>query len=82
VHAYLYPRQTPTEDTKAVVARQRWVLAQILPPCEWDGSDIFVEVLRAVQRGDTDISNTLDKIKSTNPDFFPRATRLFVVIDK
>ena len=74
-------------DTEAAVARQRWVLAQILPPRVEGGTDIFVTVLRSIRRGQTDIleriySDTLTELKETKGDLFPSDTRLFVVIDE
>lgn len=69
-------------DTTAAVARQRWVLAQISPPLDRAGSDIFVEVLRAIRGGGE--TNILEEIVSNTPGEldFPHSMRLFAVIDE
>ena len=69
----------------AAVARQWWVLAQILPPHVQ--SDIFVEVLIAIWCDVTNAlkkiyKNTLDELVQTKPNLFSSSTDLFVVIDK
>lgn len=70
--------------TDAAVARRRWVLAQVLPPCLED--DIFVTVLKAIRNADTPVllaivRDTLEDLALTRKDLFP-SKHLFVVIDE
>ncbi|KAF8512020.1 hypothetical protein BU17DRAFT_96669 [Hysterangium stoloniferum] len=77
-------------NTDATLARRRWVLAQVLPPrLDFWGDDLFVRVLRTLQRADMQImrdiiASTLSELKTKRKDLFPdgRDTSLFVVIDE
>ncbi|KAF8309783.1 hypothetical protein F5887DRAFT_1091838 [Amanita rubescens] len=74
--------------TNVMDARRRWVLAQVLPPCLPSSADLFVEVLQALRRTETDILlkiiSSLLKTITERKDLFPMEIRtpLFIVIDK
>jgi hypothetical protein len=77
-------------DTDAIVARRRWILAQVLPPrLTFEDDDLFVKVLRDLQHADTKIMlgiirSTLRALTTERRDLFPVGsnTPLFVVIDE
>jgi len=71
----------------ATVARRRWVLAQVLPPClTLDKEDLFVKVLRRLQHAETNIIYEtiyamLRAVIASREDLLPRRLPLYVVID-
>jgi hypothetical protein len=77
-------------DTEPMVARRRWVLAQVLPPRLGDiEPDLFVHLVQSVRAGRTEImrsfyTSTITALTTTRPDLFPlrHATPIFVVIDE
>jgi len=75
-------------DTQPMVARRRWVFAQVLPPRVND-TDIFVHMLLSLRGGRSDLlqsfmSTTLYALKTIRPSLFPKGftIRLFGVIDE
>jgi len=74
-------------DTDAMVARRRWVLAQVLP-ARSGFSDLFAIVLQSLQHAGTGIMRQIihsmvSFSANSTPDLFPGGvfTTFFVVID-
>ncbi|KAF8500012.1 hypothetical protein BU17DRAFT_59107 [Hysterangium stoloniferum] len=77
-------------NTRATLARRRWVLAQVLPPSlNFQDEDLFLKVLWTLWSADPQImrsiiTSTLNELTTNRNDLFPKGswTRLFVVIDE
>ena len=77
-------------NTDVMVARRRWVLAQVLPPrLNREDHDVSVRVLRVLWHADTEIMlkaicPTLRDLMTNRQDLFTvgGATPLFVIIDE
>jgi hypothetical protein len=76
--------------TDVIVARRRWILAQVVPPrLKFEDDDLFVKLLRDLWCGDTKIMlcivcSTLLDLTTNRQDLFPLGsdTPLSVVIDE
>jgi hypothetical protein len=77
-------------NIEVMVARRRWILAQVLPPrLTFDGDDLFVKVLRDLLHGDartmlTIARSTLRDLTANRLDLFSEGsfTPIFIVIDE